>query len=458
MFTIIKKLPIKTKLVLIISFIGVSGLILEGATFVVYERFRVKQEMVQDFSLLASIIGNRSIASLEDKNHIITKENLTIFKVNRAIVAASVYDAQGDIFAQYDSGEEAIFDFPAKANLPSETISTENGYLYLNEPIMDNGVVVGNVFIRASLRELNIRGQNMVLFSALIIFVTSIIVLIIAVCLQRVILRPIEHLISNAQTITTHKDYRVRIPSGNNDEFGALARTFNCMLDTIQNYDCALQQSNQRLATFEQNAHYPPELLALESLQIGEGIQRVGGKVEDYRKQLQRFREHYANATQELKQLLLSKKDMAASEDYCNTLKGITGNIGAKSLYQCVTNIGMQLKQSQLPNAVEFEKMQTLLQAVIKDIDTLSLTETMVSSQSKNFSHNVLLKKISALLFSLENDLGQTETLLTELLIGTIGGEFETLIADITAQIDVFNIDQATILLTTLQQRLSTQS
>lgn len=458
MLTTIKKLPIKTKLVLIVSLVSIVGLIFEGTSFVIYERFRIKQEMVQDFSLLARIIGDRSIAPLVVKDNKTVQENLTLFKVRHAIVSAAVYDAQGDIFARYDSGEEPIFNFPTNVKIPVEPLPIEKNYLYLSEPIMDNGVLIGNIVIRASLRELNTLCQNFVLFSALVVFVASMIVLMVAAYLQRIILKPIEQLTSNVQAITQNKDYRVRVQIGNDDEFGSLKRLFNDMLETIESYDRALLQSHHRLATFEQNAHYPSELLALESLQVGEGIQRVGGKVEDYRKQLQRFREHYANATQELKQLLLSKKDMTAGEDYCNTLKGVTGNIGAKSLYQCLINIGVSLKQSQLPDAIEFEKMQALLQAVIRDIDSISLTETTVPSPSKNFSHNILLEKISMLLSLLENDLGQTETLLTELRIGTIGGEFEAQLAKIATQIDIFNIDQATILLTNLQQRLLAQS
>ncbi len=453
MLTIIKKLHIKTKLVLIILFISVTGLILEGTAFNIYQRFQIKEEIRKDVSLLARIIGNHNIAPLAAKNHAIVKENLTEFKAKRAIVAASIYDAQGDIFARYDSGEEPAFDFPDTLTAV-KSMPTEENYLYVNEPIMDNGTPVGNLLIRASVREVNAFCQNFMLFSTLIIFVTSIVLLIIATCSQYLILNPFENLILNIQTIIHNKDYRIRIESKNNDTFGMLISTFNNMLDTIENYERALLQSNQRLATFEQSTHYPPELLALESLQVGEGIQRVAGKVDDYRKQLQRFREHYASATQELKRLLLSEKNIAAGEDFCNTLKSVTGNIGAKALYQQITTISTQLKQSQLPDAVEFEKLQILLQAVIEDIDSLSLTKT-TTLLPKDFAPKVLLEKIAALLFSLENDLGQTETLLAELHAGMVGSEFETLIADIAIQIDVFNTDKAATLLTDLQQRLS---
>lgn len=454
----IKKLPIKTKLVLIILLASIVALVLESAAFIAYERFRAKQEITQNFTSLLRIISEQSIPSLVVKDYTTAQDNLAVLKAKRAIVAASIYDVQGNILARYNSGEERAFDFPTGANLPAQ-MQVNDGYLYLDEPIIDKGVLIGSVFMRASLRELDILFHTTLLFSVLMIFTTSIVILIIAMRLQRIVSEPIGHLISTVQTVTANKDYRVRLQEESSDEFGSLVLTFNQMLDTIENYDHELVQSNQRLATFEQDAHYPPELLSLESLHVGEGIQRVGGKIDDYRKQLHRFREHYATATQELKRLLLTEKDMMTGEDYCNALKGITGNIGAKSLYQCVVRIGTRLKQAQLPDVKEFEEMQTLLDAIIKDIDSLSITETLAPmSPQQGFSQKILLTKTSALLVALENDLGQTENLLRELHAGTVGSEFELLVKDIAAEIDVFNIDQAATLLMGLQQRLSIQS
>ncbi len=94
----------------------------------------------------------------------------------------------------------------------------------------------------------------------------------------------------------------------------------------------------------------PPDLLALTSLDTREGVRRIGGKAEAYRKQLRRFREHYADAVDELERRA-ARSGPAAAEEYCHALKGVVGNIGAQALYAQVAEIDARLKQGEPPDA-----------------------------------------------------------------------------------------------------------
>jgi len=197
-------------------------------------------------------------------------------------------------------------------------------------------------------------------------------------------------------------------------------------------------------------AELPPELLALKSLNTQEGVRRIGGKIDAYRRQLRRFRENYADAVGQL-QHLSSKQDLRRAEEYCHLLKGVTGNIGASALYDKLSEIDTELKQEKLPDAVQLDEMQTLLQSVMRDIDRLAASpELTTPTASVPLDPEQLRERLERLGEALDYDLGSAEPLLAELRAGVRGTPLEAEIAAIAAKVDVFDIDAAQARLTTL--------
>ena len=204
-------------------------------------------------------------------------------------------------------------------------------------------------------------------------------------------------------------------------------------------------------------ADFPHELLALTSLNTREGVRRIGGKVEAYRRQLRRFREHYADATAQL-QRLASDQGLQQAQDYCHTLKGVIGNIGAVALYDHVADIDTALKAGHLPHAAVMDTMQTLLQDVMRDIDRLAASSAPTAAPvAALLDSGQLRERLAHLKEVLDYDLGSAEPLLAQLRAGVVGTPLEAEIAAIAAKIDVFDIDAAQILLSQLHQHLSLQ-
>ncbi|MEX8519734.1 MAG: response regulator [Leptothrix sp. (in: b-proteobacteria)] len=198
----------------------------------------------------------------------------------------------------------------------------------------------------------------------------------------------------------------------------------------------------------------PPDLLALSSLDTREGVRRIGGKAEAYRKQLRRFREHYADAAGELQRLAAQAQPLQA-EAYCHALKGVTGNIGATALHEQLSDIDAQLRQGQPPDAATLAQTRRLLQAVLDDIDRLDAGPAPPPPPAAAaLDPGQLRERLERLARALEYDLGAAEPLLTELRAGVAGTALAPEIAAIAAQVDVFAIDDALKLLSTLQERL----
>lgn len=191
----------------------------------------------------------------------------------------------------------------------------------------------------------------------------------------------------------------------------------------------------------------PPEMLALSSLDTSEGVRRIGGRTEAYRRQLCRFRDNYSGAVDEL-QRLATDHGLTQAEEYCHALKGVTGNIGALALFAKVTEIDEELKQGSPLNAEALEAMRMLLQEVMRDIDSLvTIPNKKALPVSTPFDHEQLNERLKLLSEALDFDLGSAEVLLTELGEKLRGLPFEQQIAAIAAKVEVFDIDAAKKLL-----------
>ncbi|MFA7291313.1 MAG: response regulator [Rhodocyclaceae bacterium] len=194
----------------------------------------------------------------------------------------------------------------------------------------------------------------------------------------------------------------------------------------------------------------PDDLLALTSLDTREGIRRIGGKAESYRRQLRRFREHYPDAIAELRRLASEDGTQRAGE-YCHALKGVTGNIGAQALYEKIAEIDAQLKQGALPAPLTLDEAEALLQQLLRDIDSLPSRPVPLPAAAEQLTATARAALLTQLARALEYDLGAAEALLTELRTGVVGTPIEAEISAIAAKVDVFDIDAALALLKKLE-------
>ena len=200
-----------------------------------------------------------------------------------------------------------------------------------------------------------------------------------------------------------------------------------------------------------------PDLLALTSLNTRDGVRRIGGKIDAYRRQLRRFRERYADSADKL-QNLVTGQDFKQAQDYCHMLKGVTGNLGALALYTQLSVIDAQLKQNSPPPVTDLATVHALLQAVMQDIDSLAAVPSPPVKPGPTLDTGQLADQLLQLRQAMDYDLGSAERLLAQLRSGVIGTSLEPDLAAIAAKLDVFEIDAAQILLVQLQNRLKNET
>jgi signal transduction histidine kinase len=231
MKTLIEKLPIKEKLMLIIMLISVLGLLLSVTAFLYYDNYRAKKDLVNDISATARLIADRSSAALLFDDEKLAQENLHALRVKPSVSAACIYNASGAVFAGYSSADGTGVPCPAAAGNSGHEFQKNS--LALFEPILFDGKQVGSVYIFAGLKELYVRRNNLLLMAALIVIVTFVLAFFISSKLQRLISGPLISLTETARVISQRKDYSVRAVKSSQDETGVLVDAFNEMLATI---------------------------------------------------------------------------------------------------------------------------------------------------------------------------------------------------------------------------------
>ncbi len=210
----------------------------------------------------------------------------------------------------------------------------------------------------------------------------------------------------------------------------------------------------------QDNTDTAADLRALTSVDAREGVRRIGGKAEAYRRQLRRFREHYAVAASELRQRVHAN-EIERAEDYCHALKGVAGNIGADALFGALVAIDERLKRGEAPDETTLDTLELLLRGVIADIDSLDSTESagqLPTSAPPRLSRSALIERLDRLEQSLNDDLGAVDAQLVELRTGSIGDACQAAIEEIAAKVDAFAIDDAVALVRALRQKLKQEN
>jgi two-component system sensor histidine kinase/response regulator len=155
----------------------------------------------------------------------------------------------------------------------------------------------------------------------------------------------------------------------------------------------------------------------LKTIDVEDGLKRVNGNQTLYCKLLVQFYRNYQNFLQELDHSL--KTDPAQAAFIVHSLKGISGNLGAKHLYEEAKQVDKDFKDQRETIPTEhIERLSQELKAVLQDIAHLDLLiQFPVPEQSGevvNPQHlNGELTKLSALLTENDTDaIGLIEELL----------------------------------------------
>jgi signal transduction histidine kinase/CheY-like chemotaxis protein len=206
------------------------------------------QATIDDISVLAKLIGNRSSVALTFNEKRLAETNLTSLDSHPLVILSCLYDTNSSLFVSHISRPPTSHTCPQQ--LTSQSLNSnstvEDDQLIVIEPILLAQEFQGATLIRASLSVVKqnlVRYSNVAMLTALAV---SLLAFIFAARLQRIITTPLLKLTSAAEEIAENKDYSIRVEKLGSDEVGTLVERFNSMLETIEKQNEVLIRTTEK--------------------------------------------------------------------------------------------------------------------------------------------------------------------------------------------------------------------
>lgn len=244
MRALLRDLPIRRKLVVILMIATGGALFLAGAGLLTLDYFRFRREMVTDLTTLAEIVAQNTTAPLSFNFPEAAEETLAALGAKPSVLGASVYGKQGALFAKW-AREGAKPDFPSRPG--PEGFEFRRDSLALFEPVMLGDDRIGTVYVESSLTEISKRLRFRFLTMAGVFLASALAALALSANLQGLISRPVLHLSETARAVSERNDYSLRVEKQSADELGRLVDAFNQMLSQIEERDTELQSAKDDL-------------------------------------------------------------------------------------------------------------------------------------------------------------------------------------------------------------------
>src|SRR5712692_3496473 len=242
---LLRNWSIQRKLTAVILAASCLALTLACLGFTLYERASFRATMTNELSTLADTLGANTAASLMFNDRRSAQDMLRALRGGSPIVAACLYDNRRKLFAEYRRPDvPASFEMPAWRD---DGARFDQGHLILFRTVSLDQTKVGSIAIISDLSVLHAKFRQYLQISAVVLLVSILAAFLVSSQLLRVTTAPILRLAGIAGRVSSQEDYSLRAMPQGNDEIAQLVRSFNQMLERIQQRDAALQGAKDEL-------------------------------------------------------------------------------------------------------------------------------------------------------------------------------------------------------------------
>jgi len=241
----IRNMPIRRKLMLVIMLTCTAVLVVAFAALLVFHALSTRSQYIKDLSVLGDIIAHNSAPAVAFNDSEGGAKTLDGLSGRSDIEAASLTLLTGEHVTQFD--RTGPYDPNDEAGL-LDGYRVIGNHVIIASPIFLEGARLGTLYLRADFRPtLTSLMRLYVGVLAGVLFVSLLLVLLLASRSQRLFTAPILHLAEVLHQVTERGDYTLRATRSTTDEVGDLTLAFNGMLSQIQQRDAALQAARSEL-------------------------------------------------------------------------------------------------------------------------------------------------------------------------------------------------------------------
>ncbi len=244
------KIRIKQKLVLIIMIVSLASMLIASGSFLIYERIIMQQRMASDLSALVEMLADNCEAALSFNDPTDAKHILSSLKAVDSIAFASIYQADGTVFATYQRSDFEMGKIPEPQ---SDGYHFGKDWLVIFKQISLGGKPIGTAYLQSDLSAISEFLRQSLITLGVVVMFSALFAYYLAIRLQRVVSTPIFHLSETAAAISKNRDYSIRASIFGEDELGVLTAAFNEMLSEVEKSHSSIRDSERKFRTLVDN-------------------------------------------------------------------------------------------------------------------------------------------------------------------------------------------------------------
>ncbi len=240
-----RDLPIRRKLALLILTASVLAVGLACVGFAIYARQLFRAHIASELTALADTLGANTAASLAFNDPKTATEMLHFLGSDQHILGAYLYDERGSLFAEYRR-PGTPHTLP-KPSLHQDGARFDGNSITLFRGVFLDGDKMGSIAIASDLSGSLGRLLQYLKIAMLVLAISTIVAYLVSARLLHIVSDPIVDLAQIARRVTSEENYSLRAIARGSDETGTLVRSFNQMLECVEQRDRALQTAKDEL-------------------------------------------------------------------------------------------------------------------------------------------------------------------------------------------------------------------
>lgn len=221
-----------------------TALTLAFISFLAYDWYSLRRDLVSQLETEAAITAQNSVSALEFDDPQAAEATLNALRASPEVLYAVILTPDGSTFAVYTRDSRSHVSLERLEANKFEQHWSMDGNVLLARRIVFAGKAMGEVYVLAETSRVTQRAEQFGIIAAGILLLSFLIAVPATSAIRKLVTRPLTELAQTAQKVSRERDYsvRARAPSSTG-ELALLVRSFNEMLEQIQQRDRMLEES-----------------------------------------------------------------------------------------------------------------------------------------------------------------------------------------------------------------------
>jgi len=243
---------LRVKMALVSLAVSLAAMTLLSIGIVVAMRYTFRQHLAEEVSTTAQLIAGNAGAAVLFNDAKDAGALLDALRANKSVLASGLYGRDGLPIASFHRNH-LVARVPGRA--PSAAFLRMSwDEIETAAEVLVEGASVGRVYLRVDLGDMRRFTTQIAGYLAAALLAAGVLAWVLSSRLQGVIARPVDDLARTAGEVSSSKNYTLRARKYGEDELSALTDSFNEMLETIQDRDRALRESEEKYRTLVEGA------------------------------------------------------------------------------------------------------------------------------------------------------------------------------------------------------------